>query len=224
MLSSVLAPIAAAGLVTLAVPTISYAATLASPAIINFDDCTGGCGQTQGSTTANFGSVTFTQVGTSEIDFTINLASGYDFFNSGNGTSFEFNTSDTSGLGTVASPPSNWSFVKPANSLDGLGAFQYGLQCGATGGTPNKTCGSTLTFDITGLNSNNIINNARGVFIAVDICFVSGTTCAGTGPVAVTGSAGVTPIPPALAMLAPVFGLGFFGLRRRRRQSGVASA
>jgi hypothetical protein len=207
----------AGGLFSLALPTLSQAATYT----INYDDCTGGCGQTQGSMTANFGTVTATQVGTSEIDFTITLAGGYDFFNSGNGTTFEFNTDGNGTTGTIA-PPTGWSFVHPANSLDGLGSFQYGLQCDAgTGSTPNKTCGSTLSFDITNLSSNNIVANLKNVLMAVDICFVSGTTCAGTGPVAVTA----TPLPPALALLMPVFGLGYAGLRmaRRRRLVGAST-
>jgi hypothetical protein len=169
--------------------------------------------------TGSFGTVTVSDLGggTAKIDVEVNP----DFIiETGSHFAFTFSlaggTVDTSSFNSTrfsldAPPPAggytNDPFKFFTSAIDGA--------CG-NGGT--TICGSSLIFDVknfAGLIAATNLFNGQTIIFAADIFEPQGV-CQQKSCTGVVGAV-ATPIPGALALLAPVLGAGFVALRRRRR-------
>jgi hypothetical protein len=147
------------------------------------DHCTGGCltGQTSG------GTVTVTDLGGGVLNFSISLANGNQFVNTGFDASFGFNTTGVTSVTYSAIVPAGTTapgfFIPPPGTnpqaqgslhMDGLGFFTFGLEGAGTGGS--QPDGSSLTFTVTGagLTLASLTPNDQGQIFGADI--ISGTT------------------------------------------------
>ncbi len=100
-----------------------------------------------------------------------------------------------------------------------FGSFPDGASCNNSSG-----CGTSVTVTVYGTGLG-VQNNTSGYFAALDTCSgYSGSDCQYGNNGAVATSVSATPLPGALAMLAPVLGGGFLALRRRRRKLSAAAA
>jgi hypothetical protein len=192
---------------------------------LNQAQCGGsGCGEPAG---FNFGTVVVdvNAAGTSAT-ITYNLTTG-TFHEGSNGlTTAVFDMTGVTSWSETSGGGFTWA-VQASPSEDGLGTFPQGERC--TVGV-NHQCGTNLVITAIGTNLATALNSSN-FFAGVDIFNVVSSTadaCRGSfsgGLCTYTGAVGTslvtTPLPPALALLASVFGLGFFRLRRRAI-SGVA--
>jgi hypothetical protein len=195
---------------------------------LNQAQCGGsGCGEPAG---FNFGTVVvdINTAGTSAT-ITYNLTTG-TFHEGSNGlTTAVFDMAGVTSWSETSGGGFTWA-VQANPSEDGLGTFPQGERC--TAGV-NHQCGTNLVITAIGTNLATALNS-NNFFAGVDIFNVVSSTadaCRGSfsgGLCTYTGAVGTslvaTPVPPALALLASVFGLGFFRLQRRRAISGVAAA
>jgi hypothetical protein len=203
----------------------------ASAATLNTSNC---CGS------GPFGSVSASVVSTTELQLTFTLLSGFEFISGGQDAEAAFitdkavtidNISSTFATGGSNTPPT-WTGVGNGSALtvhmDGAGHYGGGVKFSGNGGSDPG--GSTLTFDITSVSGLLGLSDLTASF-AADIStgcgIVTGTavTCTGsTGMVWNGGAPAPTPLPAAFLLLSPVLGAGYFGLRRRRRTLGPATA
>jgi len=198
--------------------------------IFTSDHCTGGCigGQTNG------GTLTVNNPSTGTLIFTVNLANGNQFVNTGFDASFGFNLSGSPLITYSAiSPAANFTIPggnpQAAGSLhmDGTGFFMYGLEGVGNGGS--QPDGSSLSFTITGagLTLGSLTANAEGQFFAADI--ISGTT-GNTGAIdaSVTtsstgGPSGSGTVPEPSSTALALLGVALLGITFVRRRRGMRS-
>jgi len=203
--------------------------------------------------TGPFGTVTVTQNGANELDFSVSLNSAYQFIGNqatsgGHDASFAFatdtvvaiNAITSSGYGTSFTP--SWFAVDgypTALDMDGAHHFSYGVTFAGNGSSDPG--GNLLTFNITnvaGLTLSDLIpgfivtgphTTSSGIFFAADIttgCTFSGSTltCGPTTGV-VWSSPNVVPLPAALPLFATGLGtLGLLGWRRKRKNAVALAA
>ncbi len=203
---------------------------------LNYDSCSGGCGNGQGTSNNNFGTVDLAQVNSTTVSVTVTLSEGVgldtDFVNTGNGSNhpiFAIN---------VASPPAPVTIV--ASSINGgscsggpcfavgpspdttsdLGTFTNSIVCTSNcpnGGSGADDLGGTLVFSTTdgsALSINDFIANSSGFIFAADVIGPSGKT----GLIGANGTPTTTvPEPASLVIFGTA--LASLGLIRRRRNS-----
>jgi hypothetical protein len=205
-------------------PSTSYADTFGSVFNIDYNGCSGGCGNFP-----TYGTVSVSGNGTTSLTFDADLTSNIFFHQNGNGTTFQFSISgpavtaaNVSGLTTGQ----GWSFVTPTNNLDALGTFQYGFNCAGNGGS--NTCGSELDFTLTFASNATLANETGGqhgpLTFGLNLAYCTAANqspCIGTGPFGATSAPVPGPIVGAgLPGLIAACG-GLLALGRRRRQKFV---
>jgi hypothetical protein len=217
MLSSVLAPIAAAGFVV-AGAGVGHADTYN----ITGSACTNGCGAGGG------GSITVTNDGTFlavDVELT-----GTEFLHQGGLSTIGF---DVSGAALTSADITNLlyegtktGFTFSSNTMmDGSGKWDYVINLSPSSNCTgvSNTCGQSLKFDITttGAVTFQTDNNGHTEYFAVNVADIPVSGAVNTGVVEATLAA--TPLPPAVALLAPVLGFGLLRLRRRRALASAAA-
>jgi len=213
------------GLVVAAPPAQADTFTLTS-CHVSGSTCQGG------SVPSGFGTVTLTQSGTS-VNFSVSLANGNRFVETGAGGGELFLFNDTlagSTITTIATAPttpagglSGFTNLSPVQA-DGTGTFTASVECTTAsdcngGSAPTMT---SLTFTVTNATVAQLETaNANGnLFVADILCGPTQTQCTGlTGPVDVSTPPVSTPEPATLFLVGTgLAGTGMFA--RRRRQGG----
>jgi len=173
--------------------------------------------------TVDIGPSTLGLDGFYDTTITVTLAPGITFSASNAlGGQFAFNAtggvqlaldSVASSAGTGAASGFNSALVTPSSK----GTFDYGL---AYSGTPNWNGGqagqpTSLTF---------VIDSTAALVITAFAAEIADFNFTRTATGAAYGDPTVTPIPGALALFAPVMGLGYLGFRRRKDESSATAA
>jgi hypothetical protein len=204
---------------------------------LNYDSCTGGCGNGQGTSNNNFGYVDLSQVGSNQVQVTLQITDPSYIVNTGNGTNhapFAFNTDTAITISNISDGVSNPSIYFTAGAINagvsGLGTFNYEINCtsncspGASGGGEGTYLSFLVTANSGALNLNDFVANANGFYFASDIIGPSGLTgevAANQAPtVTTTGGSGgngngSVPEPASLTIMGA--GLAALGAARRRR-------
>ena len=194
----------------------------------NSDHCTGGCNINTNNT------VTVLQTATNTLDITVQLASGWNFIQTGGHQSFDFSLNGISPVTGVINPLTsdfaNWAFLNAvgttvtgaASLMDNgltIPQFAYALNHTTSG---NNLDGNFLEFTISApgltLTSFNqlLLNSgaASGSFFAADVIAPNGNTgVIDFGLVAIPGPVAGAGLPGLIAALG-----GLLALARRRRQ------
>ncbi len=194
----------------------------------------GGSGYCSGSP---YGSVTVTNLTSTTATITFNLTTGYIADPADESAVFQLSGNVTGITVGAGSSSSDWNDIIKNGSVqidadDGsaaFGTFSDGLSCSNSSG-----CGTTLVVNVTGTGLG--LSSVGGYFAALDTA-INVQTCGfygyngqcyyyytNTENGAVAAPLSATPLPGALAMLAPVLGGGFLALRRRRRKLSAAAA
>lgn len=231
--------LAFAAMASIALPTISWADTVATYNL-NQAQCSGtGCGEAAG---FSFGTVTvdINSAGTGAT-ITYDLTTGA-FHDPGIDASAAFAltgvssfsvTTDSTGTPPTGTPY-HWTDTTGSVGMDGTGTFPDGVICSG-----NLTCGTELIVTIAGSGLTRSLSTGGngGFFASVDIynlITTSADTCERDngnytdGKCAITGAVGTslaTPLPGALALFGSVLfgGLGVSSWRKRRRGRSTVS-
>jgi hypothetical protein len=207
---------------------------------LNYDSCTSGCGNGQGTSNNNFGYVDLSQVGSNQVQVTLQITDPSYIVNTGNGTShapFAFNTDTAITISNISDGVSNPSIYFTAGAINagvsGLGTFNYEIACtsNCSPGASNGGEGTYLSFLVTAqsgaLSLNDFVANANGFYFASDIIGPSGLTgevAANQSPTTTSntgggsgGSGGGSNVPEPASLTIMGAGLAALGAIRRRR-------
>src|SRR5262249_28060531 len=212
----------------------TFVADATSPVTGTFGSCGFTCSPTSnGTVSVQEGTVG----GVAALEFTVTLASGDGFINTGQQAAFTFNLTGMSNpitYQTVTGSGGTYTLNSGTAGtvrMDGYGNFQYGVSFSGTGGSTNG--GTTLVFDIIGSGltigmvsglSTNPPGSVSAQFSADIIQGCTGQTCTGGTGVIGTGSVSPTPLPTALLLFGTgLVGMGVLGRRRRKNGQAVAA-
>ena len=208
---SLLGAAAALALSTMAMPA------LAQSAVYTFND-----GGSAFATPGNYGTITLTQDG-SNVDFSVALASGFEFVTTGNDNShvlFGFNASGVS-TGDISNivAAGGGTFTAAAGATGSpFGDFSFGIYCTscANGAPGQQTPPLTFTVASAALADFNFLSTSGSpdAFFTADIIRVDGGA---TGQVGAT-DAPVPGVPEPESYALMLGGLGVVGFIARRRK------
>jgi hypothetical protein len=202
--------------------------------IFNLDISNGCCGN------GPYGTVQLFQNGPNEVDFQVNLDSGFDFVHGGQDGVFGFDlTVGGTPIVTVSADSINAGFSGTAlgsaathgEHMDGLGRFDFVITGDAnhTDGA-SQPIGQTLSFSVTdtsGISISNFLNNSTGggqaSYFVADVwctaCTSQLTGFVGSDGVVQTGSANPpNAVPEPATLLGSGLGLLAFGMLRFKRK------
>lgn len=182
-----------------------------------------------GGTGTSYGTVTVTDVSSTDLHVVVQLATNV-YFNYAGG-SFKSVAFDLSGNPTVSfsglgSNTGSWTGGGPGSyKEDGLGTFTYyaDLAQSNNGGLPGNGI-QTLTFDVTSSSPLTLVANPLSYFFGVDVATYDPETktVAATGMVgALEGSTPGVPEPATWALM--LIGVGGMGAILRRRRAMIAA-
>lgn len=163
-----------------------------------------------------YGSVTLRDI-SGGVDVLVQLATGFSFVDTGQHTSFTFELTNGSPLGTItmikpAGSP-NYVAIDPATNST-FGTFTEGLSCTPLCGTgSNHAVPPPLEFTITGtgITTASFTQNSSGYVFAADV--FNGSK---TGPIGASTLVAGVPEPSTWAMMILGFlGIGSLAYRRR---------
>jgi PEP-CTERM motif len=184
----------------------------------------------------NLGTVTTTQVSSTEVLVSVSLATGINWVGGGL-NSFSFSLLGESGTLSVANLmngtfSSGWSGLNTGGgNTDGMGTQGFYLTDGLNGNSSMDH--ASLSFDLVASGSGAALSTGdfvlggtapdtgRAYYFLADL-YCGGTSCGNTGMTGLVGAVSAVPEPATWAMmLLGFFGLGFAFSRSRRRVSLV---
>ncbi len=212
----------AAGLMAAAVAVPAKASTIE---VLNLSNL----GNVANMGTGTLGTVTLTQKSSSEVDVSVNLASGYRFVNTGSHTPFAFSLASafSTAVVSILAPTSTTLFTpvkgsepNPPFTSNGK-TFTNGINMNSGNGAAGAH-GGPLDFSVTkaGIVLADFVKNGNGYYFASDVVNSGGTTGAiGANTINVSP----VPLPAAAVLFAPAV-LGMGAVARRRAKKAAAAA
>lgn len=185
---------------------------------LNADGCSAGCGNGNGTTNNDFGTVKLDDNNAGAVTVTVTLT-GTEFVNSSGKEALAFDLPMLAGLSISLADPTDFSNAG-AGSYQmppfGNGSqFDEAIHCSACGSGASSPQAGPLIFTVTasgGVTTADFTANGNGFFFASDVI---GTSSGNTGDVAASGPAAISTVPePDTGLLFAAVGLGLFGFGR----------
>jgi hypothetical protein len=230
---SLLAGAAALALGSTAAPVVSHANTY------TLSDCaTGVCSPQLGN---NLGTITTTDISSTEVEVDVSLASGINWVGTGNNT-FSWSLSGQTGTLSVENLTndgfsSDWTGLNVGtNHTDGMGSQGFWIDTTLNGNSSDDN--AALVFDLVASGTGAALSTADFVlggtagdtgkpyYFLADL-YCGGTSCGDTGMTGLVGAAPAPPIgrglPVVLAVGGLLFGARLWDLGKKRFLAGAAS-
>jgi PEP-CTERM motif len=196
----------ALGLVAIAFALTAHAATV----VFNLDQIST---TTIAPLNTILGTVTLTENGANQVDFSVALSPNTSFVDTGGPhTAFTFNVDSSAGPFSIINIPTGFTDAGASPQDTPYGTFTAGLDCPGCGPGASNAIHGPLNFSVyaaSGLGLSDFIANSIGYLFSADVI----------GPLGGTGAiAAVSPVPEPETYAMLLAGLGFIGFTVLRRK------